>query len=74
MSYIAFDLHRILTACFITAWGPTLTGLAVVPILPYLFDHPVETATEAAFKWIEEKVRESSLREGKPPIPPKKEL
>ncbi|KAL1741088.1 mitochondrial 18 KDa protein-domain-containing protein [Schizophyllum fasciatum] len=34
------------------AWGPTVTGLAVVPLLPYLYDHPVETATERAFNWI----------------------
>ncbi|KAL1732720.1 mitochondrial 18 KDa protein-domain-containing protein [Schizophyllum commune] len=36
----------------VKAWGPTLTGLAVVPLLPYLYDHPVETATEHAFNWI----------------------
>ena len=29
-----------------------MTGLAVVPLLPYLYDHPVETATEHAFNWI----------------------
>ncbi|TFK56147.1 hypothetical protein OE88DRAFT_1652771 [Heliocybe sulcata] len=39
----------------VKAWGPTLTGLAIVPVLPYLFDHPVETATERAFEWIEKK-------------------
>ncbi|KAF8631183.1 hypothetical protein AX15_002518 [Amanita polypyramis BW_CC] len=32
-------------------WGPTLTGLALVPILPYLFDHPVEVATGRVFDW-----------------------
>ncbi|KZT27012.1 hypothetical protein NEOLEDRAFT_1061688 [Neolentinus lepideus HHB14362 ss-1] len=37
----------------VKAWGPTITGIAVVPVLPYLFDHPVETATERAFEWIE---------------------
>ncbi|TRM68405.1 mitochondrial 18 KDa protein-domain-containing protein [Schizophyllum amplum] len=36
----------------VKAWGPTVTGLAVVPVLPYLFDHPVETVTEHAFNWI----------------------
>lgn len=35
------------------AWGPTLTGLSAVPVLPYLFDHPVERATDIAFKWLE---------------------
>ncbi|KLO15755.1 hypothetical protein SCHPADRAFT_902127 [Schizopora paradoxa] len=37
------------------AWGPTLTGLAVVPILPYLYDAPVEAATEFVFEMFEEK-------------------
>lgn len=31
-------------------WGPTATGLAIVPALPYLFDYPVERATDAAFE------------------------
>lgn len=40
-------------------WGPTFTGLAIVPFLPYIFDHPVETATDKAFEWIEKKLIES---------------
>ncbi|KIL68253.1 hypothetical protein M378DRAFT_8925 [Amanita muscaria Koide BX008] len=32
-------------------WGPTITGLALVPILPYLFDHPVESVTDRVFDW-----------------------
>lgn len=54
-------LNHIIT----TAWGPTLTGLSVVPALPYLYDHPVENATEWAFEWIAEKVRESPYANGK---------
>jgi len=46
----------------VKAWGPTVTGLAIVPVLPYLFDKPVEHATEAVFGWIEKQVAE---REGK---------
>jgi fission process protein 1 len=42
----------------IKAWGPTTTGLAVVPVLPYLFDHPVEHVTERTFGWIKEKLIE----------------
>lgn len=42
----------------VKTWGPTVTGLALVPALPYLFDHPVEKATDAAFEWIEGKVVE----------------
>lgn len=34
-------------------WGPTVTGLAIVPALPYIFDHPVEVATDRAFEWVE---------------------
>lgn len=34
-------------------WGPTLAGLAVVPILPYLFDRPVEAGVEWVFRKLE---------------------
>jgi len=44
----------------VKAWGPTLTGLAVVPVLPYLFDHPVERVTDAAFEWIQKKMIEQN--------------
>lgn len=30
-------------------WGPVGMGLAVVPMLPYLFDEPVEHAVEYVF-------------------------
>lgn len=30
-------------------WGPVGLGLSVVPVLPYLFDKPVETAVEYVF-------------------------
>jgi fission process protein 1 len=38
------------------AWGPTVTGLAIVPALPYIFDHPVEVAADRAFEWVEQKL------------------
>ena len=38
------------------AWGPTVTGLAIVPALPFIFDHPVEVATDRAFEWVEHQV------------------
>ncbi|KAG5637631.1 hypothetical protein H0H81_003912 [Sphagnurus paluster] len=41
-------------------WGPTVTGLAIVPVLPYLFDHPVEHVTDRAFDWIRVKIIESN--------------
>jgi fission process protein 1 len=37
-----------------------MTGLAVVPILPYLFDHPVEHATDRAFDWLRQKLIDRS--------------
>jgi len=30
-------------------WGPTVAGLALVPFLPYMFDHPVEFVVEKTF-------------------------
>lgn len=41
-------------------WGPTFTGLAIVPALPYIFDHPVERVTDVAFDWLEEKLAGSA--------------
>lgn len=38
----------------IKGWGPTAVGLAIVPALPVMFDHPVETATDTVFDWVEE--------------------
>ena len=39
-------------------WGPTVTGLSIVPGLPYLFDHPVEHVTDKAFEWVKERMAE----------------
>jgi mitochondrial fission process protein 1 len=44
----------------VKTWGPTMTGLAIVPILPYLFDHPVEHVTDRAFDWIRTKLIENT--------------
>ena len=61
----AFTIHTVVkqsgrgfkhvTSPRIRAWGPTLTGLAVVPILPFLFDKPVEIVTDTVFEWLQEK-------------------
>ena len=44
----------------VKTWGPTMTGLAIVPILPYLFDHPVEHVTDRVFDWIRTKLIEKN--------------
>ncbi|KAI0003042.1 mitochondrial 18 KDa protein-domain-containing protein [Russula compacta] len=44
------------------AWGPTVTGLAIVPALPYIFDHPVEVATDRAFQWVEHQLAKFDKR------------
>ncbi|KAH9978001.1 mitochondrial 18 KDa protein-domain-containing protein [Lactifluus volemus] len=46
------------------AWGPTVTGLAIVPALPYIFDHPVEVATDHAFEWIEQRLTKTDKDSG----------
>ncbi|KAI0921453.1 hypothetical protein AcW1_004579 [Taiwanofungus camphoratus] len=47
----------------VKTWGPTATGLAIVPVLPYLFDKPVEHATDAVFEWIEKQIVEQKKTE-----------
>ncbi|KAE8185924.1 hypothetical protein CF336_g7201 [Tilletia laevis] len=36
--------------------GPTVSGLACVPALPFIFDHPVEQAVDFVFDKIEDVV------------------
>ena len=52
----------------VRTWGPTVTGLAIVPVLPYLFDKPVEHATDIAFEWIEKQLARSSAGPSKPEL------
>jgi len=53
----------------IKTWGPTVTGLAIVPLLPFLFDHPVEHATDRAFDWIRQKLIERKQFKDQPAPP-----
>jgi len=46
----------------VRTWGPTVTGLAIVPVLPYLFDHPVEHVTERVFSWVKLKLAEQQSK------------
>jgi len=72
MALPAFTIHTIVAQSSrafrktvnprVKAWGPTLTGLAAVPLLPYLFDAPVEKATDVAFEFLEEKWHESQIK------------
>ncbi|KAG0369947.1 mitochondrial 18 KDa protein-domain-containing protein [Gamsiella multidivaricata] len=34
-------------------WGPTAIGICVVPALPIMFDHPIETAVDKVFEMLE---------------------
>ncbi|KAF9993141.1 hypothetical protein BGZ65_011393 [Modicella reniformis] len=34
-------------------WGPTAIGICVVPALPIMFDHPIETAVDKIFEKLE---------------------
>ncbi|PRP79012.1 hypothetical protein PROFUN_13254 [Planoprotostelium fungivorum] len=36
-------------------WGPTVAGLATVPALPFMFDHPVERVVDEIWEFVEEK-------------------
>ncbi|KAJ6510088.1 mitochondrial 18 KDa protein-domain-containing protein [Mycena vitilis] len=43
-------------------WGPTVTGLAIVPVLPYLFDEPVEHVTDRVFSWLKVKIAQQQSK------------
>ncbi|KAI8391623.1 mitochondrial 18 KDa protein-domain-containing protein [Radiomyces spectabilis] len=42
-------------------WGPTFLGLGVVPFLPFLFDHPVETVVDRMFEPLEQMVSRQTV-------------
>lgn len=48
----------------VRASGPTVAGLAFVPALPYLFDHPVEKVVDTVF----DRIEETFMGKGKNPI------
>ncbi|KAK9859921.1 hypothetical protein MYU51_010015 [Penicillium brevicompactum] len=60
MGLPAFTIHSVVRysgkmvkgvkTSFIRTWTPIGLGLAVVPFLPYIFDHPVDEAVEWAFR------------------------
>ncbi|PWN37564.1 uncharacterized protein FA14DRAFT_117419 [Meira miltonrushii] len=42
--------------------GPTIAGLAAVPALPFMFDHPVEHAVDYAFDFVEQQIAEAKAK------------
>ncbi|EJD00898.1 uncharacterized protein FOMMEDRAFT_21364 [Fomitiporia mediterranea MF3/22] len=54
------------------AWAPTALGLAAVPFLPYLYDKPVEFATDSVAEWLEHRWYEHKATEKQ--LEKKKEL
>ncbi|CAG7979354.1 unnamed protein product [Penicillium olsonii] len=60
MGLPAFTIHSVVRysgrmvkgvkTSFIRTWTPIGLGLAVVPFLPYIFDHPIDEAVEWAFR------------------------
>ena len=46
-------------------WGPTLSGLAVMPALPFMFDHPTEYVVDKVFDSAFEQWRKRAALEDK---------
>ncbi|KAJ3144078.1 hypothetical protein HK101_002813 [Irineochytrium annulatum] len=77
MALPAFTVHTVVhqSSRLISSWpksaltrfGPTGLGLAVIPILPTLFDHPVERAVESAFEmvWPASETLKNATKHGK---------
>lgn len=52
-------------------WLPSAVGIGIVPFLPYMFDHPIEYATDVVF----DKIEAAMAKDGSPrPVEPKREL
>ncbi|KAI9474885.1 mitochondrial 18 KDa protein-domain-containing protein [Zychaea mexicana] len=45
----------------VKGWGPTFMGLGILPFLPYMFDHPVETAVDKIFEPVEKYVLQKKV-------------
>lgn len=52
----------------ICRWGPTATGLAILPLLPYMYDEIVEHIVDQAFVPIEKKILSQKEVESVPPV------
>ncbi|KZT62985.1 hypothetical protein CALCODRAFT_552421 [Calocera cornea HHB12733] len=71
MALPALTIHTVVRMCTsafkdvknvrVKAWGPTLTGLAVVPLLPIFFDKPVEKVIDRTFEWVEVQIRKEEV-------------
>ncbi|GMK55765.1 hypothetical protein CspeluHIS016_0208210 [Cutaneotrichosporon spelunceum] len=55
-------------------WLPSLVGIGIVPFLPYIFDHPVEYATDRVFEKIEAAMAKDGIGRPKEPEEPAGEL
>ncbi|KAI8575768.1 hypothetical protein K450DRAFT_260112 [Umbelopsis ramanniana AG] len=52
----------------IKTWGPTATGLAILPLLPYMYDEVVEHIVDRAFEPLEKKVLSEKDVSRVPPV------
>ncbi|KAG2175224.1 hypothetical protein INT44_007712 [Umbelopsis vinacea] len=52
----------------IKTWGPTATGLAILPLLPYMYDEVVEHVVDRAFEPIEKKILSEKDVSRVPPV------
>lgn len=57
-----------MTKISICSWGPTATGLAVLPLLPYMYDEIVEHIVDRVFEPIEKKVLNEKEAEEMAPV------
>ncbi|KAH8551514.1 mitochondrial 18 KDa protein-domain-containing protein [Umbelopsis sp. PMI_123] len=52
----------------IKTWGPTATGLAILPLLPYMYDEVVEHIVDRAFEPLEKKILSEKEAKSVPPV------
>jgi fission process protein 1 len=52
----------------ISRWGPTVTGLAVLPLLPFMYDELVEHVVDRAFEPLEKKLLSEKDAKRVPPV------
>ncbi|KAG2183341.1 hypothetical protein INT43_006346 [Umbelopsis isabellina] len=68
VKYSAKNVFNQMKNTKIKTWGPTVTGLAVLPLLPFMYDELVEHIVDRAFEPLEKKLLTEKEIKSVPPV------
>lgn len=68
VKYSAKNVFNQMKNTKIKTWGPTVTGLAILPLLPFMYDELVEHVVDRAFEPLEKKLLTEKEVKNVPPV------